>query len=409
LTVITTRLLMVVLPMIASACGGGNNSSQVPPPPPPSATLTTEAATCTGGAAGDFTCGGVDLRARVPLAIMEGTGGSDVWGWFDAQTGDEYALVGMTDATAFVNVTNAEVPVFLGTLPTAAGTSVWRDIKVYQDYAYIVADNTGAHGMQLFDLTRLRGQSAPQTFSADLVYGDFGSAHNLAINEDSGFAFAVGTDTCSFGLHMIDITTPGNPMFAGCYATASSHDAHCVAYQGPDVDYAGSEICANAAEDHFEIVDVTLKSAPVTVSTDTYAQLGYVHQAWFTEDHRFVLLGDELDELDFLSPTRTHVYDVADLDNPVYVFAYEATTSAIDHNLYVLGNQVYSANYTVGLRILEHGDLANSELTEVAFFDTFPANDTAEFAGAWSVYPFLPSGNLLVSDASNGLFILTAQ
>ena len=340
---------------------------------------------------------------------MQGTGGNDIWGWFDAQTGNEYALMGMTDGTAFVDVTDPEDPVFLGKLPTEPGSSAWRDIKVYQDHAYVVADNASTHGMQVFDLTRLRGQMAPQTFSADLVYGDFGSAHNIAINEDTGFAYAVGTNTCGGGLHMIDISTPNNPLFAGCHSTAYTHDTHCVVYQGLDADHLGSEICASSNENHFSIVDVTIKSAPLTISSATYPQLRYVHQGWITDDHQFFLLGDEGDESSFGVPTRTHVFDVSDLDNPVYVFPFEAATNSIDHNLYVVGNRVFQANYTTGLRVLEFGNLANNELMEVAFFDTYPSSDTTEFSGAWSVYPYLPSGTIIVSDISNGLFILTAQ
>jgi choice-of-anchor B domain-containing protein len=309
-----------------------------------------------------------------------------------------------------VNVTDPDNPVFLGTMPTETISSPWRDIKVYQDHAYVVADNAGAHGMQVFDLTRLRNQTTAQTFSADVVYGDFENAHNLAINEDSGFAYAVGTNTCAGGLHIIDIRTPINPLFAGCHNASDTHNTHdtqCIIYQGPDGDYAGNEICASSNETHFELADVTVKSAPVTISTRAYAQLGYVHQGWFTEDHRFVFIGDELDELNSGVPTRTHVFDVSDLDNPVYVFAYEAATNAIDHNMYVVGNRLFQANYTTGLRILEFGDLSNNELMEVAYFDTFPDNDAVEFNGAWSVYPYLPSGTIIVSDTTNGLFILT--
>ena len=128
-----------------------------------------------------------------------------------------------------------------------------------------------------------------------------------------------------------------------------------------------------------------------------------------TEDHRFFLLGDESDESSFGVPTRTHVFDVSDLDAPVYIFAYEAATVSTDHNLYILGNRVFEANYSSGLRVLEFVDLANSELTEIAFFDTFPASDATNFSGAWGVYPYLPSGAIIVSDGTNGLFILSLQ
>jgi choice-of-anchor B domain-containing protein len=113
--------------------------------------------------------------------------------------------------------------------------------------------------------------------------------------------------------------------------------------------------------------------------------------------------------VNFNVPTRTLIFDVADLDAPVFVSAYEATTASIDHNLYILGNRVFQANYTSGLRVLEFGDLSNSEIMEIAFLDTFPGSDAVDFDGLWGVYPYLPSGNIIASDSSNGLFILTLQ
>ena len=351
--------------------------------------------TCTGGSASGFSCSGINFRQNVSLATMQGNAGSDIWGWVDAQSGNEYALIGMSNGTAFVDVTDPENPIYLGILPTETVEAPWRDIKVYADHAFIVADGAGAHGMQVFDLTQLRGLAGPQTFAASVVYGDFGNAHNIAINEDTGFAYVVGSNSgpspCGKGLHMIDINTPINPMFAGCHAIFEVHDTQCVSYLGPDADHANSEMCVSSAEDRVEIVDVTNKSSPVTVSDVVYPQLGFVHQAWLTEDHRFLLVGDELDEINFGVPTRTHVFDVTDLDAPTYVFAYDAATSSIDHNLYIRGNRVFQANYTTGLRVLEIGNLANSDLVEIAFFDTFPANDAVDFDGAWSVYPFFPS------------------
>lgn len=400
-----------IISALAGCGGGGDGAASVPPPPPPPAAFETGPAACDGGTAAGFTCSGVSLSARVPHDDIGGSAGNDIWGWADATTGREYAIVGMTDGTAFVDVTDPEQPVFLGRLPTAAGTSTWRDIKVYRDHAYVVADAAGQHGMQVFDLTRLRNVTAPQVFTADVVYGDFGSAHNIAINEDSGFAYVVGISsgpiTCAEGLHMIDIRTPNNPLFAGCYEGFDVHDAQCVDYRGPDADHTGREICVSSASDVVEIADVTLKSSPVGISAFVYPDLRFVHQGWLTEDHRFLLIGDELDERDLGVPTRTHVIDVSDLDAPAYIYAYEAQTPSIDHNLYVLGNRVYEANYTSGLRVLEFTDLASRDLAEIAFFDTFPAGDGVSFDGAWSVYPYLPSGNLLVNDTVNGLFVLT--
>ncbi len=400
------------LALSLSACGGGSSdfTSGPPPTPPPPPALGTGPEACTDGDAGGFACAGVDLRSRLPIAAMDGVGGNDIWGWFDTQTNREYALMGMQNGTAFVDITDPEDPVFLGRLPTQTQSSIWRDIKVHQDHAYIVADGAGAHGMQVFDLTRLRDVAAPQAWLPDLVYGDFQNAHNLAINEQTGFAYAVGTNTCGGGLHMIDLADPGNPMFAGCHlVTPDTHDAQCVVYDGPDVNFTGLEICFNSNENHVEVADVTSKSAPLTISQSAYPQLGFVHQAWLTEDHRFLLVGDELDEANFGVPTRTHVFDMSDLTSPRYLYPYEAATATIDHNLYVLGNRVFQANYSAGLRVLEFGDLANREISEIAFFDTVPAGGVGAFDGAWSVYPYLPSGTIIVSDGINGLFVLTLQ
>lgn len=400
---------LLCLTLVTAACGGGGGNGADPGPAPPEPGLGTGPASCVGGDAGGFACSGVSLRARLPLAAMDGTQGNDIWGWADPVSGDEYALMGLSNGTAFVRVTSPENPVFLGRLPTQTSSSTWRDIKVHADHAFIVADGAGPHGMQVFDLTRLRDVETPQAFTADVVYGDFANAHNLAINEATGFAYAVGTNTCGQGLHMIDVTTPNNPLFAGCHASADTHDTQCVLYQGPDGDHVGSEVCASSNENHVELADVSAKAAPQTLSVRDYPQLGFVHQGWLTEDHRYLLVGDELDESRFNLPTRTHVFDVADLDAPQYLYAYEANTASIDHNLYVLGSRVFEANYSAGLRVLEFGDLASREIAEIAYFDTFPQANSRGFDGAWSVYPYLPSGNILVSDVANGLFVLTMQ
>jgi len=404
------QFALLVIALIGAGCSGGDNgSTTAPPPPPPPPGLSNGPDSCSSGMAGDFACSGLSLRKRVSNDAMGGGAGNDIWGWVDALTGNEYALMGLTNGTAFVDVTDPDNPVFLGHLATNTTEADWRDIKVYMDYAFIVADDAGAHGMQVFDLTRLPGIASPQTFMADAVYVNFENAHNLAINEASGYAYVAGTNDCGGGLHIVDISIPNNPMFAGCHTDAETHDTQCVLYRGPDMDYIGQEICISSNKDHLGIANVTNKAATTTISSTNYPDTGFAHQGWLTEDHRYFLLGDELDELDFSVPTRTHVFDVSDLDAPVYVFAYEAATASIDHNLYILGNRVIQANYTSGVRVLEFVNLSNMEIMEIASFDTFPDGAGASFDGAWSVYPFLPSGNIIASDRSNGLFVLTMQ
>ncbi|WP_422106446.1 choice-of-anchor B family protein [Winogradskyella sp.] len=369
---------------------------------------------CVNGFAGEYPCNNLDLLSNIPISILANTSGnpegSDVWGWTDPTNNKEYAIVATTNSTAFVDITDPINPVFLGRLDTSAGTSFWRDVKVYNDHAFIVADLVGAHGMQVFDLKRLRNVvNPPQTFTADTVYTGVTSCHNIVINESIGYAYLVGCNTFSGGPTFIDISNPTNPVDAGGYsAEGYTHDAQVVTYNGPDTDYTGREIFIGSNETKVVILDVTDKNNVIKISDISYPQVGYTHQGWFTEDQRYFILGDEDDEVDFGVNTRTVVFDFSDLDNPVQTSIYFGPSEAIDHNGYVLGNEFYLASYRAGLRLLDISNIQSTTnpMTEIAFFDTYPDNDFTAFNGAWSVYPYFNSGNILISDIDRGMFVL---
>ncbi len=370
----------------------------------------TAATPCVGGQADIFTCDNVDLLGHLNLSEIGGGNGNDLWGWTDPVTSAEIAIIGRTNGTAFIDVSDPTNAVYLGNLPSHSGTSSWRDIKTFADHAFIVADGQ-PHGIQVFDLTQLRGvTNPPVTFSATAHFNGIGNAHNIVINEATGFAYAVGSNACSGGLYMVDINTPTQPTFAGCFsADGYTHDAQCVIYTGPDAQHTGKEICFASNEDTLTIVDVTNKGAPVQLSRVDYTQPGdshYAHQGWLTEDQGYFVFDDEFDETGQGHNTRTYVWDVNDLDAPALAGFSDAAGSSIDHNQYVKGNYTFQANYARGLRILELSDLPNAGLTEVAFFDTYPNSDGNSFTGAWSTYPFFGSGIVLVSDINRGLFIL---
>jgi len=335
--------------------------------------------------------------------------GNDSWGWTDPDTGKEYALVGLNSHTAFVDISNPSMPILVGALPTATLNSIWRDIKVYQNHAFIVSEASG-HGMQVFDLTRLRDTIPPEIFTADTHFTDFGSTHNIVINEASGYAYVVGANRSgpfSGGALFINIQNPTMPISEGGFGDGGySHDAQVINYDGPDVDYIGKEILVGSNENEIVIADVTNKSNPVTISTINYSNIGYTHQGWFSQDLKYFIVGDELDELNIGTNTRTLIFDFSDLDNPIYDFDYLGTTLAIDHNGYPNGNDYYLANYTAGVRVLDLSQIENNNLTEIGFFDTYPENDNAAFDGVWNVYPFLMSDNIIISDIDRGLFII---
>lgn len=362
---------------------------------------------CQDGIAGIYPCNGYDLLGRINLTSFSASAGNDIWGWTDSTTGKEYALVGLNNGTAFVDITDTEELIYLGKLPTATASSSWRDIKVYQDHAFIVSE-AGGHGMQVFDLTKLRNvANAPENFEADTRYTGFGNAHNIVINEASGYAYAVGTDTFNGGAHFIDIQDPKNPIAAGGYgANGYSHDAQVETYNGPDANYTGQEIFIGANENQVAIVNVTDKNNPQQISTFQYSNIGYTHQGWFSEDQRYFILGDETDELTFGFDSRTLVFDLTDLENPILHTTYLGETAAIDHNGYVKGDDFYLANYTAGVRILDISGIDGETIVEEGFFDTYPLNNTAAFEGVWSVYPYFESEKIIVNDINSGLFVI---
>jgi len=388
---------------------------------------------CTNGESASYKCSGLDLLSVLTPeelgASMSCSGGkrrcgvNDMWGWYDEQADREYAIIGREDGTAFVDVTNPTHPVYLGNLPPSAGLpQFWRDIKVYNDHAFIVADRQPGSGMQVFDLRQLRSVGAsPVEFQSSAVYHGFSHAHNIAINEESGYAYVVGysitaqSAECGKGLHIVDISNMLSPTYAGCFryygssikeADGYTHDAQCVTYHGPDQDYLNREICVGFNEKSITFVDVTDKSAPTEISKATYAGVQYVHQGWLTDDHRYVFQNDELDEfLGSVERTRTLVWDVIDLDDPVLLTEYEGEQSA-DHNLYINGNLMYQSNYKDGLRIVDISDPAVPR--EIAYFDTHeddPA-DTYPFYGAWSNYPYFRSGAIGITSRDEGFFMV---
>lgn len=421
---------------------------------------------CVQGRAGPFACHQVDLLSFLPPSAygggpssQYGGPGNVVEGWTDPDTGAEWALVGRANGTAFVDISDPKHPVYVANLPTQTGATLWRDVQVYADHAFVVSE-ASQHGMQVFDLTRLRmldRDAAPVTVLPDAHYAGFGNAHTLFINEETGFAYPVGTgvnvrpgvpNVCSRSLHMVDVRDPKNPTYAGCYQERTdsfgyTHEVSCIVYHGPDERYQGHEICFLANPEprntnpgvhstglagRVLVVDVTDKSNPVRLSWAFQGfPYGYSHQAWATDDHRYLLHQDEGDSLRSIGgqlvggKTRMRIFDLSDLENLRLHSVYHGETGASAHNIYVKGRYAYLANYFDGLRIVDitgidhpaaepHPESPSAPdaagLREVACFDVDPArNDIPGYGAAWDNYPYYRSGVVAVS-GFDGFFLL---
>lgn len=405
-------------------------------------------ATCTAGSAAGHACQRIDFVARLDLAQLGYGELNDVWGWTDPIGGREYALVGATIGTVFVDITDAANPRVVGRLPahenigpalpkagapaggraemckaaapaagpqpmhedSCSGNSAWRNVKVHADHAFIGSESDG-HGLQVFDLTELRAYppgSAIKVFDETAWYSGFGHSHTLWIDGASGFLYAVGSDSFGGGPHFVDISDPQNPVAAGGYAgDGYSHEIVCQVYAGPDAAYVGRQICIASNTDTLTVIDVTNKASPQQVARVSYPGVGYTHQGSLTADQRYMFVNDELDEIGSGERTRTLVWDLLDLDAPVLVDQIHQPRFVIDHNLYLHQGFMFQSDYTAGLVMYDVRDPRHAY--EVGYFDTHPADDATQFDGTWSNYPFFPSGLVAVSDITRGLYLLRPQ
>ena len=324
------------------------------------------------------------------------SGSNDCWGYV-SPAGREYAIVCTEQGTTWVEVTDPFAPVVLAFYPGPFST--WRDAKVFEDHCYVVSE--GGQGIQVFDMSQI--DAGQVTYLGDVTVGGATNSHNVVIDEASGFLYRVGTGS---GTLIYDLNgNKASPVFVTSWNGVYFHDAQAHTYTtGPA---AGQEVllgCAGSDSNALWVLDVTNKQNIVLLDQATYANVGYSHQGWLDENERYFYLNDEFDEGAGLS-TTTYVFDVLDPSNATYVGKFDNGLPSVGHNGYVAGDLLYEANYTSGLRVF---DLAASPTNppEIAWVDTYPANNGTSYSGMWSCWPYFPSGVVLGSDRSEGLVVM---
>ena len=308
-------------------------------------------------------------------------GYNDIWGYVDG-AGNEYALLGVQTGTSIVNVTNPANPVQVTFIPGPSST--WRDIKTHSTYAYIVTEGTGTgRGLQIVDLSQLPGTAT----LVNTIETWFTRAHNIYI--DNGYAYVIGTNNGG-GMHILDLGNPVNPTRT-FYYTGSSY-IHDV--------YVWNDTVVAAAEDSYDLINVSNKLSPQLLSVSMSLPGIYAHSGWMTEDKRYFVGTEEFNVRDIT------VWDLTDRSSwnlTVPTWQMPGASSYV-HNLFILGNYAHISYYTSGYVVLDISNLANPQLA--GQYDTYPQSNSGTYNGAWGCYPYLPSGNTLVSDISTGLYVL---
>jgi len=348
-----------------------------------------------------FPANGITLLSWLPLDEIapDLANANDCWGYV-SPSGREYAIIGTNRGTGFVEITNPLCPNLLSFIE--GPIRLWRDIKVFDVYAYAVSEGGG--GIQVFDLSKIDNGNVALVNTVD----DQGTAnsHNVAIDTTSGFLYRCGGG--DNGLRIYSLANPANPAYVGMWMDRYVHDAQIHTFTtgpnaGKQIAFACAGFNGGSVNTGLSIVDVTDKNNITVLAHYEYPNGSYSHQGWLSQDGNYFYLNDELDERNSSLPTTTHILDVSNLSAPVEIGTFTSGSSAIDHNLYVRGNMIYQANYRSGIRIF---DATNPEApVEQAYFDTYPENDDPFFSGLWSSFPYFPSNHFIGSDIQKGLFV----
>jgi choice-of-anchor B domain-containing protein len=321
----------------------------------------------------------VDLLGQ--LNPYPNTAYADIWGY--AADEREYALMGVTGGTSIIDVTDPANPVEVDFIPgPTAPPYEWRDIKTHLNYAYVVTEGTGSgQGLQIIDLSNLP-TSASLVNTVDTW---FSHAHDIFI--DNGYAYVVGTDGGG-GMHILDLSDPINPSETAYYtASGYIHDL-----------YVWNDTVVACAGNTYDLVDVSNKNNPQLISLSSPIPGIYAHSGWMTENKRYFIAAEEFNVRDLI------VYDLQDRSSwDVVVPSWQMSGNSPIHNIFVLGNYAHISYYKDGYVLLDISDPTAPALA--GQYDTFPGSG-GTFDGAWGCYPYLPSGHVIISDISTGLYVL---
>ena len=326
--------------------------------------------------------------SQTDYAALHNTGLNDIWGYVDEQ-GNEYAIVGTEDGTSIMNVSDPANPLEVFWLP--GENSTHRDPTVFGDYAYISTE--AEEGLTIINLSPLPESNVLVT---TLFTGESGlsweSAHNCHV-DDAGYLYVFGANYGEGGVLIYDVNTmPMNPSFVGAFDNWYVHDG---------VAFGDTLYLAHVNDGFLSIVDISDRSNPQLLGTKITPG-SFTHNIWPSDNREVVFTTDELPDAFIAS------YDITDLDNIIELDRVQSSPgqNVIPHNTFVLNDFLITSYYVDGITI--HDAQHPQNLIEVAAYDTYPGQ-TPTFDGSWGVYPFLPSGIILASDRSEGLYVLQPE
>ena len=329
---------------------------------------------------------------------LYGAGYSSCWGYIHGD-GREYAIIGTTNGTAIYNVTNPISAYRVGFI--AGPPSLWREMKSYRNWIYVVTENwtaSPAAGVQIIRMTNPEAPILVGTYS-----GTFSRSHTISVDTTRALLFCNGTrsydpgtgNSTQMGMRILSIANPEAPVEIGWWPGGtvpigtSDYVHDCVP--------VGNRLYASSVYAGTErILDITNPAAPTQISAWTYPGAYYTHNSWPDQSGNYLYVTDEQ------NGQTLRVFDIRVPTAPVLVNEFTPNPQAIVHNAHVKGNELFLANYTEGIRALDITDPAHP--AEYGYADTYPG-PSGGYAGVWGIYPYFPSGTVIASDMQTGLYV----
>ncbi len=384
-------------------------------------------AVCTQGLAGAFPCRNLDFQSQLSLAQLSSrpVSAANVWGFVDLNDNREYAVLGLRNGVAVIEVTDPANP---GEVITIAGNpSPWREVKVYQmfdgaanrwrAFAYVTTEAANS-GLQTIDLSGLPLTAGLASTNLDtssqhtLYVSNIDYATNTALPGLTPVLYVAGSNLNGGSWRAYSLANPAFPALLGSAPTTRyMHDSTSLVVTGARAaqcapNHDPCEVLVDFNVEAVELWDVTDQLQPTLLGAATNPNNRYIHSGWPTADGLHLIFHDELEEIQLGLNTQIYTMNLADLRAPTVQVSHTGSTTTTDHNGYVRGSYYYVSHYRRGVGVYDAAE--PRQLGEDAPCVTYlaPSSNVAGTDGAWGVYPFLPSGNLLVSDIENGLFVL---
>jgi choice-of-anchor B domain-containing protein len=356
-----------------------------------------------------FPSNGVTLLSWISLpdfGVPTGGNGNSCYG-YTSPSGREYALMGLSTGTAFVEITQPGNPVIVA--QKTGPTSLWRDVRTFQHWAYCVSEGGG--GIQVFDLVNI--DSGVVTLVNTINDDSTSATHTITINQTSGYLYrSGGGNSGTTGLRIYNLNpNPAAPQRVGTWSDRYCHETSVFNYTsgpaaGKEIAYVCGGLNGGFNSTGVYVVDVTNHAAPTTIKYITYPNAQFCHQIWPSADMQWLYSDDELDDENLGITSVMRVFNNSNPLNVTFTGTYTNGNTSVDHNLYTKNNTIFQSAYRSGLRIYTTTSPGTpSSPVEIGYFDTWPEDDSTYFNGLWNNYPYFPSGVVIGSDIEKGLFV----